>query len=214
MIGGAAVALSSVMSEAKAATSAQYAKAGGVANEALGAIRTVASLGAERKFMEAYNRLIEEAERVGIGKSVKLGAANGLLFSSAFFIYALAFWYGSLQVADNLPCVLAGGTGCITGGAVITTFFSFLIGAFSLGQLAPSLNAVAVARASLVRVMAIVKRTPAMDPLSIAGRTLEEVRGDIEFDVEGGWGEENRESGHTRQTVVEGGGRDEEGDSR
>lgn len=68
-----------------------------------------------------------------------------------------------------------------TGGAVITTFFSFLIGAFSLGQLAPTLNAVAVARASLVRVMEIVKRTPAMDSLSEAGAKLESVRGDIEF---------------------------------
>jgi len=185
LIGGAAAALSAVMSEAKSASSSQYAKAGGVANEALGAIRTVASLGAERKFTVAYNKLIEQAEKVGIGKSVKLGAANGMLFSSAFFIYALAFWYGSKQVADDLECVRLGGEGCITGGAVITTFFSFLIGAFSLGQLAPSLNAVAVARTSLVRVMGIVKRTPVMDALSKEGKTLENVRGDIEFDVEG-----------------------------
>ena len=71
-----------------------------------------------------------------------------------------------------------------TGGAVITTFFSFLIGAFSLGQLAPTLNAVAVARASLVRVMEIVKRTPTMDSLSDEGAKLEIVRGDIEFDVQ------------------------------
>jgi len=185
LIGGAAAALSSVMSEAQSASTNQYAKAGGVASEALGAIRTVASLGAERKFTAAYNKLIEEAEKVGIGKSLKLGAANGMLFSSAFFIYALAFWYGSQQVANDLECVQSGGVGCITGGAVITTFFSFLIGAFSLGQLAPSLNAVAVARTSLVRVMRIVKRTPVMDALSKDGKTLQNVRGDIEFDVEG-----------------------------
>ena len=70
-----------------------------------------------------------------------------------------------------------------TGGAVITTFFSFLIGAFSLGQLAPTLNAVAVARASLVRVMEIVKRKPTMDSLSDDGAKLVTVRGDIEFNV-------------------------------
>ena len=185
LLGGAAAALSAVMAEAKAASSGQYAKAVGVANEALGAIRTVASLGAERKFTAAYNKLIEEAEKVGIGKIVKLGAANGMLFSSAFSVYALAFWYGSKQVADSLECVRLGGEGCITGGAVITTFSSFLIGAFSLGQLAPSLNAVAVARASLVRVIGIVKRTPVMDALSKEGKKLENVRGDIEFDVEG-----------------------------
>ena len=184
LIGGSAAALSAVMSDAKGATSAQYAKAGGVANEALGAIRTVASLCAERKFTAVYNVMIEQAEKVGISKSVKLGAANGALFSSAFFIYALAFWYGSKQVADNLECVQAGGADCITGGAVITTFFSFLMGAFSLGQLAPSLNAVAIARSCMVRVMGIVKRTPAMDALSKEGKTLASVRGDIEFNVE------------------------------
>ena len=184
LIGGAAMTLSSVMADSKSASGAVYAKAGGVANEALSAIRTVASLCAERKFTSGYNKLIEEAERVGIKKSTKLGAANGLLFSSAFFIYALAFWYGSQQVAKDLGCVQAGGTNCITGGAVITTFFSFLMGAFSLGQLAPSLNAIAVARASLVRVMKIVKRTPEMDALSKEGLTLPSVRGDIEINVE------------------------------
>lgn len=181
LIGGAAAMLGQTMSEAKSATGEQYAQAGGVASEALGSIRTVASLCAERRFIEAYGAFLEQAKRVGIQKSAKLGLANGALFSSAFFIYALAFWYGSRQVANDLPCVAAGGSDCITGGAVITTFFSFLIGAFSLGQLAPTLNAVAVARASLVRVMAIVKRTPAMDSLSPAGATLDAVRGDIEF---------------------------------
>lgn len=42
----------------------------------------------------------------------------------------------------------------------------------------------AVARASLVRVMEIVKRTPTMDSLSDGGAKLESVRGDIEFDVQ------------------------------
>lgn len=44
LIGGAAATLGAVMSESKSARGIQYAKAGGIAAEALGAIRTVASL--------------------------------------------------------------------------------------------------------------------------------------------------------------------------
>jgi hypothetical protein len=41
---------------------------------------------------------------------------------------ALAFYYGSQLVANDLGCVLSGGKDCITGGAIITCFFAFLIG--------------------------------------------------------------------------------------
>lgn len=44
LIGGAAATLGAVISESKSARGVQYAKAGGIATEALGAVRTVASL--------------------------------------------------------------------------------------------------------------------------------------------------------------------------
>jgi ATP-binding cassette, subfamily B (MDR/TAP), member 1 len=115
LIGGAAAMLGQTMAETKSASGEQYAKAGGVANEALGSIRTVASLCAERRFIEGYGKFLEEAKRVGIQKSAKLGLANGVLFSAAFFVYALAFYYGSQLVAENLDCVTSGGSNCITG---------------------------------------------------------------------------------------------------
>lgn len=65
--------------------------------------------------MARYNKYLKSAESVGIGKAVKVGLGNGFLFASAFFIYALAFWYGSRMVAADLPCILSGGSGCITG---------------------------------------------------------------------------------------------------
>lgn len=37
--------------------------------------------------MEVYETFLADAERIGIAKSSKLGFANGMLFSSAFFIY-------------------------------------------------------------------------------------------------------------------------------
>lgn len=78
--------------------------------------------------------------------------------SSSSLPTALAFYYGTNLVADNIPCVLAGRTDCLTGGSVITSFFAFLVGSFSLGQLAPSFKAVAVARVSMVRVLQVIKR--------------------------------------------------------
>ena len=50
-----------------AAASAQaYTRAGTIAQEVLGAIRTVASLGGESRLVELYGSHVKEAERAGI----------------------------------------------------------------------------------------------------------------------------------------------------
>jgi hypothetical protein len=42
---------------------------------------------AEKKFLDAYNVYLDDAERIGIMKAAKVGFANGVLYSIAFFIY-------------------------------------------------------------------------------------------------------------------------------
>ena len=41
----------------------------------------------ENTFIKGYGVYLAKAEEIGIKKSVKVGAANGVLYSSAFFIY-------------------------------------------------------------------------------------------------------------------------------
>lgn len=51
--------------------------------------------------MEVYETFLADAERIGIAKSSKLGFANGMLFSSAFFIYGRRESFLSRNFLEN-----------------------------------------------------------------------------------------------------------------
>jgi hypothetical protein len=55
--------------------------------------------------------------------------------------YALGFWYSGKLVADSLQndCIAKGN--CLTGGTILSTFFSVIMGAIALGQIAPPATA-------------------------------------------------------------------------
>ena len=70
-----------------------------------------------------YNVNLLQAKAVGIKKGVTTGISLGTVFLIMFSTYGLAFWYGSeLIFAGEMDL-----------GTMLTTFFSVLIGAFSLG---------------------------------------------------------------------------------
>ncbi|CAN0573003.1 unnamed protein product, partial [Ectocarpus sp. 12 AP-2014] len=72
------------------------------------------------------------------------GVGTATLFASFFLGYALAFWYGTKLVADDIESDCE--SDCATGGQVITTIFGVLIGAMSLGQMAPGATALGQAK--------------------------------------------------------------------
>jgi ABC-type bacteriocin/lantibiotic exporter with double-glycine peptidase domain len=98
-------------------TLGQYAAAGGLATESLGAIRTVSALNAQPDVITRYRVYLFTAMQVGIKKGFKVGLGNGLLFCVCFFTYALGFWYGGTLVADSLANGCTGNE-CMNGGTV------------------------------------------------------------------------------------------------
>ncbi|MEJ1280729.1 ATP-binding cassette sub-family B (MDR/TAP) member 5 [Cricetulus griseus] len=115
---------------------AAYAKAGAVAEEALGAIRTVIAFGGQNKELERYQKHLENAKKIGIKKAISANISMGIAFLLIYASYALAFWYGSTLVISKEYTI----------GNAMTVFFSILIGAFSVGQAAPCIDAFANAR--------------------------------------------------------------------
>ncbi|KAK2154279.1 hypothetical protein LSH36_272g05058 [Paralvinella palmiformis] len=113
-----------------------YAKAGAVAEEVIGAVRTVMAFGGEEKECNRYNENLKEAKLLGIRKGLLNGVSMGLIFLIMFSSYGLAFWYGSKLVFD----------GEITPGTIMTVFFCVLSGTFSLGNAAPNIEHFATAR--------------------------------------------------------------------
>ncbi|EHB16584.1 Multidrug resistance protein 1 [Heterocephalus glaber] len=150
-----------------------YAKAGAVAEEVLAAIRTVIAFGGQNKELERYNKNLEEAKRIGIKKAVSqhfsIGAAFLLLLMYAS--YALAFWYGTTLVLSGEYSI----------GKVLTVFFSVLIGAFSIGQASPNIEAFANARGAAYEIFKIVDNEPCIDSFSTNGHKPDNIKGNLEF---------------------------------
>ena len=92
-----------------------YSRAGTIAQDALGSIKTILAFGAQAKIVALYDELLQVAYKRGMKKSVFLG----IIFSSQTFLTisgtALAFWEGSrLYQSGEIPNV----------GSVITVILS------------------------------------------------------------------------------------------
>ncbi|KAJ7408592.1 Multidrug resistance protein 1A [Willisornis vidua] len=150
---------------------AAYAKAGAVAEEVLAAIRTVIAFGGQEKEIERYHKNLEDAKRIGIRKAITANISMGAAFLLIYASYALAFWYGTTLVL----------TDDYTIGKVLTVFFSVLIGAFSIGQTAPSIEALASARGAAYVIFNIIDNEPQIDSYSETGYKPDHIKGNLEF---------------------------------
>ncbi|CAM9323468.1 unnamed protein product [Pylaiella littoralis] len=165
--------LTSLMSSSTQEGNNHYSKAGGVATEVLSGIRTVASLNSEGIEIKRYTTHLDGACAAGVKEGVSKGIGNGTLFMAFYCSYALAFWFGTKQVADG---------GDRTGGEVIASIFSVLMGAMMLGQAAPGITAVGVARGAAAEVFQTLDRVPPIDSSSKEGLRPEKVEGRVVFD--------------------------------
>ncbi|KAG9292639.1 hypothetical protein G9A89_007011 [Geosiphon pyriformis] len=150
-----------------------YAGAGTVAEQALSSIRTVVAFGGEKREIQRYLQQLETAYRSGTKKGLIGGLGLGLIFLILFSTYGLGFWYGSKLVLNGEK----------TGGQVLNTFFSLIMGAFSLGNAAPHFSAIGNAMGSAAALFAVIDRVPEIDVTSKEGKklTVSSVKGRIEF---------------------------------
>lgn len=148
-----------------------YAKAGAVAEEVLGGVRTVVAFGGQEKECKRYNNKLNEAMAFGIRKGMVNGGGIGFVFLVLFCMYALAFWYGAELVRTD-PAY--------TPGRILTVFFGVIIGAFSLGNAAPNIQYFASARGAAHTIYNIIDYKPIIDNASEEGQRPS-VIGNIEF---------------------------------
>ncbi|XP_078094662.1 ATP-dependent translocase ABCB1-like isoform X2 [Mustelus asterias] len=149
-----------------------YAKAGAVAEEVLGAVRTVVAFGGQKKEIERYQRNLGEAKKIGIKKAMtanlSVGFANFIIFGS----YAIGFWYGTTLVLENSGYTI---------GTVLTIFFCVTFGTFSIGQTAPYIEAFSNARGAAFAIYKILDEKSAIDGFSEEGYKLDQIKGSVEF---------------------------------
>nr|QIZ12948.1 multidrug resistance protein 1-like isoform 1 [Perinereis aibuhitensis] len=148
-----------------------YARAGAVAEQALSSIRTVMAFGGEKKECLRYDGNLTEARSFGVKKGTINGSALGVVFFILNCSYALAFWYGNQLVRS----------GKNSGGDILVVFFSVLVGAFSLGNAVPNIQFFSTARGAAHAVYSIIKQVPSIDSSSKEGKTLPNMKGNVEF---------------------------------
>ncbi|XP_065884882.1 ATP-dependent translocase ABCB1-like [Dysidea avara] len=150
----------------------EYASAGAVAEEVFSSIRTVISFGGQQKEIDRYSARLKDARKVGIKKGFSTGLGIALTSFFIFFIHAVGYWFGAylIQYEDA------------TSGEVLTVFVALLIGAFSLGQAAPSMQDFAVALGAAGFIYDTIDREPLIDSQSSAGLKPEKFDTEIVFD--------------------------------
>ena len=150
---------------------ASYGVGGSVAEEVLSSIRTATAFGTQHRLADRYDEYLQEAERWGIRLQIVLSCMVGGMFCTMFLNYGLGFWMGSRFLVD----------GDVTVGDVLTILLAILIGSFSLGNVAPNVQAFTGAVAAAGKIFGTIDRSSPLDSSSNDGETIASVQGNIEL---------------------------------
>lgn len=172
--------LAKIQSSLTARETEAYATAGGLAEEIIGAIKTVTMFGAQEKEVERFETSLKPARKAGIKRGLATAIGNGLVWILTYASYALSFWYG-IKIVLETTCE-DGTTSKYDAGILNIVFFNMLYAALKLAQLLPFFEAFASARSAVVGVNEILDKVPEINSLSSAGIRLENINGHIEIE--------------------------------
>eukprot|EP01065_Artemidia_motanka_P053559 TRINITY_DN996_c0_g1_i1.p1 TRINITY_DN996_c0_g1~~TRINITY_DN996_c0_g1_i1.p1 ORF type:complete len:1468 (+),score=531.42 TRINITY_DN996_c0_g1_i1:96-4406(+) len=147
-----------------------YAEAGGVAEEALQAIRTVHAFSAHKALLMKFTEKLTTAAKQGTRGAFFQGGALGFAYFLFFASYSIGFYYASYLVEWEINNV----------ADVVTAFFAVIFGAFSLGALGEPYAKIAEAQVSSKFLYSVIDRVP---KVRSGTKTIptEQFKGHIEF---------------------------------
>jgi ATP-binding cassette subfamily B (MDR/TAP) protein 1 len=155
-----------------------YSEAGTVAEEVLGAIRTVVAFSGENNESNRYESRLEPAEVCGKKKGLYSGVGNGIMYFVIFCCFSLALWYGiTLIIEDYFKEVQA-----YTPAVLVIVMFGVVTGAQNLGFSAPYVETFSSACGSAGSIFKIIDRTPEIDAINDFGIVPHKLDGNIKFE--------------------------------
>jgi ATP-binding cassette subfamily B (MDR/TAP) protein 1 len=156
---------------------ASYSKAGAVAEEVLGSIRTVYAFDGQTKEIDRYDKYLEPAKKSGVKRTLFTGLGLGMMWLCIYCSYGLAFWYGVKLIVRSID----NGNTKYEASTMMIVFFTVLMGTFSIGQTTPYFEAFAQARGAAALIFEVIERKPVIDSSSEKGDKLSDLRGEVEF---------------------------------
>uniref|UniRef100_A0AC34RQC6 ABC transmembrane type-1 domain-containing protein n=1 Tax=Panagrolaimus sp. JU765 TaxID=591449 RepID=A0AC34RQC6_9BILA len=157
------------MESASQAESKGYAKAGAIAEQALGSIRTVVAFNGVQYECDRYDLALNGCKKSGIKKNIYVGISLGFTFFVMFASYFFAFWFGTNFVVN----------GTLTVKKLLTVFFSVLLGSIALGQAGQQFATIGTAQGAAAAIFEVIDRDPEIDSYSPEGERLKNVQGEI-----------------------------------
>ena len=148
-----------------------YALGGTVAEEVISSIRNATAFSTQDKLARQYDRHLTEAEKWGLKVKVALGFMIAGMMCVVYLNYGLSFWQGSRFLVD----------GDMTLSDVLTILLAVMIGAFSLGNVAPNAQAFTTSVAAAGKIFNTIDRISPLDSASREGGKLEHVEGEVEL---------------------------------
>uniref|UniRef100_A0A670JSL6 Bile salt export pump n=1 Tax=Podarcis muralis TaxID=64176 RepID=A0A670JSL6_PODMU len=142
---------------------------GKISNEALANIRTVAGIGKEKKFIEAYEKELEVPYRAAVQKANVYGFCFGFAQSILFIANSVSYRYGGFLVdKEGLHYSYVVISAIVTSGT-------------ALGRASSYTPNYAKAKIAAARFFQLVDRVPQISVYSDAGEKWDNFRGSIEF---------------------------------
>lgn len=150
---------------------AAYASGGTVAEEVISSIRNSTAFGTQDKLAKEYDIHLAEAEKQAFKMKAILGSMIGFLMCYVYLNYALSFWQGSRYLV----------AGKMSLSDVLTILLTIMIGAFSLGNVAPNIQAFTTSVAAASKIYSTIDRKSPLDPDSEEGEKLKSLDGTVEL---------------------------------
>ncbi|KAF8027184.1 hypothetical protein BT93_E0177 [Corymbia citriodora subsp. variegata] len=148
-----------------------YVKAGEIAEEVIGNVRTVHAFAGEERAVRSYRRALintyKYGRKAGLAKGLGLGSMHCVLFLS----WALLVWFTSIVVHKGIA----------NGGDSFTTMLNVVIAGLSLGQAAPDISAFVRAKAAAYPIFEMIERSTMTKTSSKTSQKLSNVEGHIQF---------------------------------
>ncbi|XP_027360046.1 ABC transporter B family member 2-like [Abrus precatorius] len=148
-----------------------YVRAGEIAEEVIGNVRTVQAFAGEERAVRSYKAALMKTytngRKTGLAKGLGLGSMHCVLFLS----WALLVWFTSIVVHKNIA----------NGGESFTTMLNVVIAGLSLGQAAPDITAFIRAKAAAYPIFEMIERDTISKSSSKTGRKLSKLEGHIQF---------------------------------
>ncbi|KAI9837523.1 MAG: GTPase-activating protein [Sarea resinae] len=148
-----------------------YGSGGTVAEEVISSIRNATAFGTQDKLARQYDAHLAVAEKWGKKNRMSMGFMIAIMMCIVYLNYGLSFWQGSRYLV----------AGDMTLSEVLTVMLAVMIGAFSLGNVAPNAQAFVTSVAAAAKIFSTIDRVSPLDPSNEVGNTIENVEGTVEL---------------------------------